>query len=115
MRIRHGFETCGHAVADDGHGRLHDLKLFLEAVDALDDRVEACTRGAKRAVAAVAQITHGEFLTRKFSAHLGFDLTVIIFALNQHVADEQDAVTVVECKFRSGLKRRKNGDTRKNP
>ena len=41
VRVSHGFETYGHTVANDGHGGLHDLKLFLKTVDALDDRIEA--------------------------------------------------------------------------
>ena len=90
------FERSGHAVADDRDGRLHDGELFFELFDALGDRVEAGAGGAEGGVAGVAEITHGEFLAREFLAHLRLEHAVVVFALHQHVADEQDAVAVVQ-------------------
>ena len=89
-------QAGGHAVAQDRHGRLHDGELFLEAVDALGHGIEAGARGAQRAVAAVAEVAHGEVPARELAAHLGLEVAKVVFALDEHVADEQDAVAVLE-------------------
>ena len=96
LAIGEFFERSGHAVTDDRDGRLHDGELLLELFDALGDRIEAGAGGAEGGVAGVAEITHGEFLAGEFLAHLRLEHAVVVFALHQHVADEQDAVTVVE-------------------
>ena len=96
LAIGEFFERSGHAVADDRHGRLHDGELFLELFDALGDRFEAGARSTERGVAGVAEITHGEFLAGEFLAHLGLENAVVILALDEHVADEQDAIAVLE-------------------
>ena len=90
------FQGGGHAVADDRDGGLHHGELFFELLDALGDRIEARAGGAEGSVAGVAEITHGELLAGEFLPHLRLEHAVIIFALHQHVTDEQDAVAVLE-------------------
>ena len=89
-------QTCGHTIAEDGDGRFHDRQLHLKTVDALGDGIETRTRSAEWAVAAVAEITDGEVTPGEFAAHLRLEVTEVIFALDEHVADEQHAVTVLE-------------------
>ena len=90
------FQRGGHAVADDRDRGLHDGELFFELLDALGDRIETRAGGAEGGVAGVAEVTHGEFLAGEFLAHLRLEHAVIVFALDEHVTDQQDAVAVVE-------------------
>ena len=81
--------------------------------DALGDRIEAGARSAERGVAGVAEVTHSEFLAGEFLAHLGLKHAVVILALDEHVADEQDAIAVVECELAvlaGGIGARLEGD-----
>ena len=89
-------EARGHAVPEDRDGGLHHGELFLQAVDAPGDRIEAGARGAQGAVAAVAEVAHGEVLPGEGAAHLALQVSVVVLALDEHVADQQDAVAVVE-------------------
>ena len=95
-------EACGHAVAEDRDGGLHHGELLAEAVDALGDGIEAGARGAERAVAAVAEVAHGEVLAGEALAHTRLEVAVVILALDEHVADQQDAVAVVQDERRFG-------------
>ena len=105
-------ERGGHAVADDRDGRLHDRELLLELLRSFGDRVEAGARGAERRITGVAEVTHGELLAREFAAHLGLDVTVVVFAFDQHVADQEDAITVIERELAlvGGMGARREGD-----
>ena len=96
LAISQLLERSGHAVADDCDGRFHDSELFLELFDALGDRIEAGARGAERGVAGVAEVTHGKFLTGEFLAHLGLENAVVALALDEHIADEEDAIAILE-------------------
>ena len=96
LAIGEFFERSGHAVTDDRDCRLHDGELLLELFDALRDRVEAGARSTERGVAGVTEVTHGEFLAREFLAHLRLEHAIVVLALHQHVADEEDAIAVLE-------------------
>ena len=96
LAIGEFFERSGHAVADDSDGGLHDGELLLELFDALGGGIEAGAGDTERGVAGVAEVTDGEFLAGEFLAHLRLEHAVVVLALHQHVADEQDAVAVLE-------------------
>ncbi len=97
------FQRGGHAVADDRDGRLHDGELFFKLFDALGDRIETGARSTERGVAGVAEVTDGEFLAGEFLAHLRLEHAVVVLALHQHVADEQDAIAVLERELASNV------------
>ena len=76
-------------VADDG-------ELLLELLDALGGGIKARSGDAERSVAGVTEVAHGELLAREFAAHLGLKQAVVVLALDEHVADQQDTVAVVQ-------------------
>jgi hypothetical protein len=95
-------QTRRHAVTEDRHGRLHDRELFLQAVHAFGDGVKTGARSAEGAVAAITEVANGEITAGEFAAHLGLQVPEVVFAFDEDIADEQDAIAVLERELRLG-------------
>ena len=92
-------QTRRHAITQDRHRRLHHRELLFQRLHAFVHRIKTRPRSSQWAVAAVAKITHRKALARKLTPQLGFEVAIVILALDEHITDQQHAVTIMDFKF----------------
>ena len=92
-------QTRRHAITQDRHRRLHHRELLLQRLHALIHRIKARPRSSQWAVATVTQIAHRKALASKLAPQFGFEVAIVILALDEHVANQQHAVAIVDFKF----------------
>ena len=111
-------EGVRHAVADEDHGgfRVGDLLLELDRtligrLEAGLHEAEAGAGGARGRVGAPAEVAGGDSAVAGAGGEHELDPAVVLLALDEGVAEEDDAVTVAEFKGRgSGRFRAASGD-----
>lgn len=69
-------------------------------------RIEARTGSAERTVAAVAEIPHRKVAPWELTAHARLDVAEVILPLDQRIADEQDAIAILDVEFSVGSEER---------
>jgi hypothetical protein len=100
------------AVAKQDDGGLEHLEMGGEALQALLRRPEVGTRVAEDGVAAPGEIAHGDFHFAEGEREAWLKGTVTLLALDDGVADEDEAVAVFELEGR-GLRRGNGGGLRR--
>ena len=100
--IRHFLQARGHAVAEEDDGGPHQRDLLEEPLPALGRRVKGGAAEAERGVAGEAEVTDGEGAVGELLAHPRFQIAVGALALQQRVAEEEDAVAGEDFKRRRG-------------
>ena len=92
-------ERRGHAVTEERHGRLDERDLFFDALEPFVlgfVPVEAGARPAQRRVGRPAEIAKGDIAVGKRRREAHLYVAIVHFALKKRVADEEDAVAVLE-------------------
>ena len=97
--VGHFLQGRGHAVAEEDDGGLYHGDLFLQPLPALRGRVEGCARPAAGRVAAEGEIAHGEPAIGELLDHARLQVAIGAFALEERVAEEEDAVAVLDFKW----------------
>ncbi len=84
------------AVADDDDGRLEGGDVVLELLEAVGRGAEACAGLAPNGVAGPAEVAELHVLVGEAGGEGHLPIAVALFALDQRVAHEDDAVAVLE-------------------
>ena len=92
-------QTRRHAITQDRHRRLHHRELLLQRLHAFVHRVKTRPRSSQWAVAAITQIAHRKALASKLAPQFGFEVAIVILALDEHVANQQHPVAIVDFEF----------------
>ncbi len=92
-----------HAVSEEHDGRFHKSDLLFQSFESFGHWIETGARPAERSVAGEAEIAHREVAIQELLLHARLEVTVGAFALEEGVAEEEDAVAFLDFKRVGGV------------